>query len=203
MNVGLLIFYEEVTYVKGNLALLIQLTHHQDHHIQEFKSSLDLWFQPIEDIFFIIRISTRGEYFPYFSNFLPSVASNTQFTNSEIYIGQHNTNTANFQIFGGNYGYFPSMHGRSSASQFWRQHWPTSLFIFHSIGIQWPSYNFRIILLYKFLTRNNDNLSQCYSSIGSNILEAWTHTIDCICLCIFLPPHELSKCDTTVTTLCV
>jgi hypothetical protein len=65
-NVGLLKYYEEATSLKGHSGFLVQLIRRWDVHRRALCGS-DQWYQPTkEDIYFIIGLSRRGEYFPQF-----------------------------------------------------------------------------------------------------------------------------------------
>jgi hypothetical protein len=65
MDVGLLKFYEEGTYLKENSSLLQHLIYHWDRGQQVFRVSLDPWYHPKEeDVYFIIGLYRRGEAFP-------------------------------------------------------------------------------------------------------------------------------------------
>ena len=65
-RVGLLKFYEEATSCKGNFTLLRHLIHCWDRDQQAFKVGLDSWYHPMEDIYFIIGLSRRGDDWPQF-----------------------------------------------------------------------------------------------------------------------------------------
>jgi hypothetical protein len=65
--VGLLKYYEEDTSLKGHYGLLVHLIHQWDVHRQDLCVGPDQWYDPTEeDMYFITRIFTRGEYFPQF-----------------------------------------------------------------------------------------------------------------------------------------
>ena len=75
-NVGLLKYYEEATSMKGNSSFITQLIHQWDAHQQAFRVGPHQWYHPTEeDIYFIIGISRRGEYFLFFPNFPVGVAA--------------------------------------------------------------------------------------------------------------------------------
>jgi hypothetical protein len=79
VDIGLLNFYQEGTSLKWNSSLLQQLIFHWDHVRHGFKVSLDLWYRPMEeDVYFIIGLSRRGEYFPHFPALPLGVARETQ-----------------------------------------------------------------------------------------------------------------------------
>ena len=65
MVVGFLNLYQEDTSLKGNSALFMQFIYHWDHERQALCICPSQWFQPTEeDIYSIIELSRRGEYFP-------------------------------------------------------------------------------------------------------------------------------------------
>ena len=78
-DVGLLKFYEETTSLMGNENLFKELIHHWNHVKQPFKNSPSLWYHSIvEEIFFIIGLSKRGEDFTQFLYLLPNIARESQ-----------------------------------------------------------------------------------------------------------------------------
>jgi hypothetical protein len=75
-NVGLLKYYEEATFMKGNSELLMWLIHQWDVHRHAFHVVHDYRYHPTKEyMYFITGISKRGEDFPQFPDVPIGVAT--------------------------------------------------------------------------------------------------------------------------------
>jgi hypothetical protein len=87
-DVGLLMYCEEATTLKGHSRLLVHLICQWDAHQQTFHVGPDQWYHPTkEDIYFITRISRRGKDFPQFPDVPVGVATESKLMYSQRYIG--------------------------------------------------------------------------------------------------------------------
>jgi hypothetical protein len=96
-NVGLLKYYEEATSLKEHSKLLEHLIHRWGVHRQDFHVDHDQWYHPTEeDIYFITRLSRRGEDFPQLPDVPVGVAAENQLMYSQRYIGVDVLSPADF-----------------------------------------------------------------------------------------------------------
>lgn len=87
-SVGLLKYYEEAISLKGHFGLLVHLIRRWDVHRQDFRVGSDQWYHTTkEDIYFITRLSRRGEDFLQLPNVPVGVVADSQLMYSQQYTG--------------------------------------------------------------------------------------------------------------------